>query len=55
MKRKKCRAFHKNRRSNKWKIMEEKYQDELGKRKKDYYKRKIRNLRKKNLEIGIMN
>ena len=26
--------------------MEEKYQNELGKRKKDYYRRKIRNLRK---------
>ena len=47
MKRKKCREFHKNRRSKKWKIMEEKYQNELGKRKKDYYRRKIRNLRKK--------
>ena len=46
MKRKKCREFQKHRRSEKWRTLEEKYQDELGKTKKDYYRRKIRNLRR---------
>ena len=46
MKRKKCREFQKHRRSEKWILLEERYQSELGKTKKGYYRSKIKNLRR---------
>ena len=46
MKRKKCREYQKHRRSEKWKILDEKYRAEVNKIKKDFYRNKIRNLRK---------
>jgi hypothetical protein len=48
LKRKKCREFHKHRRSIKWRKLEREYQLELSKGKQDYYKKKIRNLKKMN-------
>ena len=46
MKRRKCREYWKHRRSNKWKVLEGKYKVELDRVKKDFYRKKIRNLRK---------
>ena len=48
LKRKKCREYTKNRRSDKWKKLSEVYKVVLAKAKKDYYRRKIKNLRKVN-------
>ena len=48
LKRRKCREYRKNRKSLKWKNMENKYQEELEKAKKNFYDSKIRKLRKGN-------
>ena len=39
LKRRKSREFHKRRKSNKWKVMDEEYEAELSKSKKDYYRK----------------
>ena len=48
MKRRKGRVYSKYRRSEKWKKMNEKYELELDKVKKEFYNKKIKNLRKVN-------
>ena len=48
LKRKKSREFHKNRRSIKWMQLEAEYRMEVTKAKRNYYKSKIKNLRKVN-------
>ena len=50
MKRRKSREFRKKRKSIKWKIMNEKYEMELSKAKKDFYRKKIKHL--KNAKSG---
>ena len=44
MKRRKCREFHKNRKSDKWKKMSNEYEIELVNAKKNFYRKKIQNL-----------
>ena len=44
LRRRKCKEFHKHRKSEKWKIMNEEYTLELTKAKKNYYTKKIRKL-----------
>ena len=46
LKRKKCRELNKNRRSKKWSILQSKYSYELDKAKKNFYRLKIKNIRK---------
>ena len=46
LKRRKGREYNKHRRSAKWKQMELIYNNELSKAKKEYYRKKIKNLRK---------
>ena len=46
LKRKKIREYQKHRQSIKWKQLETKYQHELSKAKKDFYKKRIKALRK---------
>ena len=46
MKRRKCREYQKHRCSIKWKFLETKYKAELEKTKREYYRRKIKSLRK---------
>ena len=45
LKRRKCREFHKNRKSLKWRVMENKYQIQLSKAKQEFYMRKIKFLK----------
>ena len=44
LKRRKCREFHKNRKSDKWKKMNNEYEIELSEAKKNFYRKKIQNL-----------
>ena len=46
MKRRKCCEYQKHRQSIKWKFLEAKYQAELKRTKREYYRRKIKSLRK---------
>ena len=46
LKRKKCREYRKHRRSSKWKALHEAYKNEISKAKRQFYKSKIKNLRK---------
>ena len=46
LKRRKSREFHKRKKSNKWKVMDKEYEAELSKAKKDFYRKKIKKLRK---------
>ena len=46
LKRRKSREFHKRRKSSKWKVMNIEYDEELGKAKKEFYRKKIKKLRK---------
>ena len=46
LKRRKSREFHKRRKSYKWIIMNKEYEVELDKSKKDFYRKKIKTLRK---------
>ena len=46
LKRRKSREFHKRRKSNKWIIMNKEYEVKLDKSKKDFYRKKIKKLRK---------
>ena len=48
MKRKKCREYHKNRRSNKWKKLDDDYNDELENAKMRFFNNKIKKLRRTN-------
>ena len=48
MKRKKCREYHKNRRSNKWKKLDDDYNDELENAKMIFFINKIKKLRRTN-------
>ena len=46
LKRRKSREFHKRRKSNKWSKMNEEYEAELSKAKKNHYRKKVKRLRK---------
>ena len=48
LKRRKTREFRKRRKSGKWKILEEKYQAELTKAQKCFYRKNIHNLKNAN-------
>ena len=48
LKRKKTREYNKHRRSSKWDLLEEIYQNELSNSKKGFYRKTIRKLRKSN-------
>ena len=46
MKRRKCREYQKHRLSDKWNFLQKNYQAELEKSKREFYRKKIRDLRK---------
>ena len=48
LKRRKCREYNKNRKSQKWETLNASYVTELSKAKQDFYRKKIKKLRTKN-------